>query len=209
MPTRELDLARRILDAIVELLRRALILLRESLAALAGRWPDLSTLWSLDGWWSTHVNQLNLTTTPGDDQAIQALRGALSMFHGKLSLALESAATTGTSITEAITETGHLFRADWEARARRIATIETTRARALDQLGSPEASRPGAGKEWVTSKDERVRSTHRAVDGTVIPINGTFQVGLGHLLFPGDPQGPPEEIFNCRCSVRIVPGGRS
>lgn len=50
-------------------------------------------------------------------------------------------------------------------------------------------------RTWVTARDERVRGSHRALNGE--------QRGLGEdwngLRFPGDPSGPAEETVQCRC----------
>lgn len=57
----------------------------------------------------------------------------------------------------------------------------------------------GVGKhEWVTARDEVVRDSHAAQDGQVVNIGAPFKNGL---RFPGDPNGPPGEIINCRCVV--------
>jgi len=57
--------------------------------------------------------------------------------------------------------------------------------------------------EWVTAQDDRVRESHAAVDGEVIEIQGQFANGL---RYPRDPNGPPEEIINCRCGYVAVTG---
>ena len=53
-------------------------------------------------------------------------------------------------------------------------------------------------KEWSSAGDMRVRPSHVDVDGEVVGINETFSNGL---LYPHDPNGPAEEVINCRCSV--------
>ena len=57
--------------------------------------------------------------------------------------------------------------------------------------------------EWVDMNDEDVRPTHVEADGQVVPFGGRFLVGEATLRFPGDPLGPPEEILNCRCVLRL------
>jgi 8-oxo-dGTP pyrophosphatase MutT (NUDIX family) len=52
-------------------------------------------------------------------------------------------------------------------------------------------------KRWVTRDDELVRESHVLCgEQGAIPINSSFQNGLKH---PGDINGPPEEVINCRC----------
>lgn len=54
-------------------------------------------------------------------------------------------------------------------------------------------------KKWVTRRDFRVRETHNAADGQVVPKASLFQVGSAALLYPGHGTFPAEEIINCRC----------
>lgn len=61
-------------------------------------------------------------------------------------------------------------------------------------------------KEWVTEKDNRVRPTHKEVDGVTIGIKEYFIVGGGMMLAPHDEYNNPEECPNCRCT--LVYGGK-
>lgn len=54
-------------------------------------------------------------------------------------------------------------------------------------------------KTWTTAGDERVRDDHETADGQQVGINEHFVVGGALLLYPGDVNGPPEQIINCRC----------
>ena len=63
-------------------------------------------------------------------------------------------------------------------------------------------------KEWVTERDNRVRPTHKEVDGVTIGINEYFIVGGGMMLAPHDEYNNPEECPNCRCSLRFGGKGR-
>jgi uncharacterized protein with gpF-like domain len=66
---------------------------------------------------------------------------------------------------------------------------------ALKQLGVEE-------KEWISSRDSRVRETHESLDGDVVPRDQKFVSSSGAALaFPGDPDAPPEEVINCRCTI--------
>ena len=59
----------------------------------------------------------------------------------------------------------------------------------------------GGSKRWVTVEDERVRDSHAELHGMVVPVGEEFPNGL---MFPGDPSGPPEEVYNCRCTLEWV-----
>lgn len=56
-------------------------------------------------------------------------------------------------------------------------------------------------KTWLATADERTRETHADADGQSVPLDQTFSVGDAQLDYPGDPDGPDEEVCNCRCTV--------
>lgn len=60
-------------------------------------------------------------------------------------------------------------------------------------------------KEWGATEDARTRPTHAAADGQLRELKEPFHVGDVNLDFPGDPNGPPEEIINCRCVALYWP----
>ena len=57
-------------------------------------------------------------------------------------------------------------------------------------------------KEWICSHDGHTRESHqdmpRGVGGEVVPYDQDFSNGLA---YPCDPDGEPEEVYNCRCSM--------
>lgn len=59
-------------------------------------------------------------------------------------------------------------------------------------------------QEWLATLDGRTRHSHRQMDGERIPVTGDsahpakFSNGC---RYPGDPQGPAWEIYNCRCTL--------
>lgn len=59
-------------------------------------------------------------------------------------------------------------------------------------------------KQWITILDGRERPTHRASAGQSVPITEPFAVGDSLLMYPHDQSlgASPQEIVNCRCSVR-------
>lgn len=62
-------------------------------------------------------------------------------------------------------------------------------------------------KEWSATIDGRTRETHVLLNGTRADSNGLFGVGvlLTPIEYPGDPNGDPSEIYNCRCRLNLVP----
>lgn len=62
-------------------------------------------------------------------------------------------------------------------------------------------------RTWISAADERTRETHAMIHGEQrLPDEG-WDVGIGTLMYPGDPSAPPEETVNCRCSLatRLTP----
>ncbi len=53
-------------------------------------------------------------------------------------------------------------------------------------------------RTWVTARDERVRSSHRRLNGETRGIDEDFKQGL---RFPGDPRAPARETVQCRCAL--------
>ncbi len=56
---------------------------------------------------------------------------------------------------------------------------------------------------WDATGDSRTRLTHMAADGQSVGLDEAFDVGGARMMFPGDPNGPPEEVINCRCLLRV------
>ena len=54
-------------------------------------------------------------------------------------------------------------------------------------------------KVWASMEDQRVRPAHAAANNQVRPLDEPFLVGGEELMHPGDPNGSPENIINCRC----------
>jgi HK97 family phage portal protein len=59
-------------------------------------------------------------------------------------------------------------------------------------------------KEWLATRDSRTRDTHSHADGQVVKVDKAFEVGGEELDFPGDPNGSPEQVINCRCALLPV-----
>ena len=89
--------------------------------------------------------------------------------------------------------------------AQRIARTETHTAANMGSQEMAEESDADMVKEWGATEDERTRESHAAADGQTRELDETFQVGSANLAFPGDPDGPPEEIINCRCVALYWP----
>ena len=53
-------------------------------------------------------------------------------------------------------------------------------------------------KEWLATFDKRTRDSHAALNGETAAVDVPFSNGL---LYPGDPNGAPSEVYNCRCTM--------
>lgn len=56
-------------------------------------------------------------------------------------------------------------------------------------------------RRWTATKDGKTRHDHGMADGQLRDVDEPFNVGGYKLMFPGDPSGPPHEIYNCRCTI--------
>lgn len=54
-------------------------------------------------------------------------------------------------------------------------------------------------KVWMATADDRTRPSHIDLDGEEQDIDQEFSNGC---MFPADPAGSPEEVWQCRCSMR-------
>ena len=53
-------------------------------------------------------------------------------------------------------------------------------------------------KCWLATLDDRTRHSHAAIDGEAVGTKEYFSNGC---MYPGDPQGEPSEVYNCRCTM--------
>ena len=97
-----------------------------------------------------------------------------------------------------------LFRQFNEVRSLRIAQTEMGMAM---NNGSLEGYKQAGvtRKAWLATPDDRVRPEHKeAGEQPPIGINEKFIVGGEPLECPGDMNGSPENVINCRCSIEAV-----
>ena len=87
--------------------------------------------------------------------------------------------------------------------ARTIVTGAENKGR-QDSYARAEADGIILQKEWLSTNDGRTRHSHAVLDGAIVDQNKKFDNGL---MFPGDPNGRPEETWNCRCTVAAIVKG--
>lgn len=62
-------------------------------------------------------------------------------------------------------------------------------------------------KEWMATLDNRTRHEHATLDGQRVEQDEDFKINGYSLEYPGDPNGAPEMVYNCRCTMIAVVEG--
>lgn len=60
---------------------------------------------------------------------------------------------------------------------------------------------------WLATLDLRVRTAHKLADKQSVPLGTPFIVGDEPLMRPGDPNGSPENVIQCRCTTLLTRPG--
>jgi SPP1 gp7 family putative phage head morphogenesis protein len=113
---------------------------------------------------------------------------------------LQEAVQAGEAVDDIAKRVEDVFDAARGFRARTIARTEVISASNQGAIEAYQQSGVVDEKEWVSSRDELVRETHR-IDGEVRSLNAQFSNGLQQ---PGDAAGPADEVINCRCTIAPV-----
>lgn len=82
-----------------------------------------------------------------------------------------------------------------------IARTETTRLENLartDTFKNAEELGIKIQKQWISTIDNRTRSSHASMMQETVSIDEPFSNGL---MFPGEPTGDASEVCNCRCTM--------
>lgn len=56
-------------------------------------------------------------------------------------------------------------------------------------------------KVWLATSDDRVREAHEDLDGQEREIDEPFDSMYGKIMYPGDPDADPANVYNCRCTL--------
>jgi hypothetical protein len=167
---------------------------------------------------SRSADQAEIISQTDERQMVEAIAEARAM-------QIEEGGATDNRTIAAVAAT--LLRRKFKARAESIATYETQSAAESTKMAEaqvtsgrapsiggevtrrPERRITPATKTWQTMGDNRVRASHRAVNGQTVPIDQPFQVGTSMLMYPADSSlgADAKEIVNCRCSARYRFGG--
>lgn len=120
----------------------------------------------------------------------------------EISKILADARANGESIPDMVAKTKQYF----DGIAYRAERVARTNVIAVNNASAQDVYvENGVEKhEWLATDDPVTRETHWAADGQVVGINESFIVGGEPLMYPGDPNGSPEETINCRCTLLPV-----
>ena len=83
----------------------------------------------------------------------------------------------------------------------RTAVTEAENAGRLEMLKDAEKMGIKVKKKWLATNDNRTRDSHAEMDGEEVDVDEEFSNGL---MYPGDPNGDPSEVYNCRCTMVYV-----
>ncbi len=83
-------------------------------------------------------------------------------------------------------------------RAARTAVTGAECAGRMDSFAAAQKKGIRLKKQWMATLDGRTRHSHAMLDGVSVANDALFDNGC---RFPGDPNGPPGEIYNCRCTL--------
>jgi len=122
---------------------------------------------------------------------------------GRLTDELQVGVAQGESIPQLIKRVDEVFEIG-DNIAERIARTEThgaAEATVFTSAGAISNAGFDVTKEWVAAIDSRTREAHADADGQIVDINDAFDVDGEALMFPGDPDGSPDNTINCRCST--------
>lgn len=120
--------------------------------------------------------------------------------------AIREALTEGIENQEGIPDLRNRVMSVFEDASRRRATViartETHNTVGTATFGTYQSAKVEK-KQWLTAIDGRERPSHADVNGEIKGINEQFSNGL---MYPGDPNGAPEEVIQCRCVLLpIIP----
>lgn len=136
----------------------------------------------------------------------RAVRRGIDLDYGKKQIrgAITSGILQGSSVDRIAKDMReHITTMSYQSavRAARTATTAAQNAGRVDGYFAAERMGIGLKKQWLATLDKRTRHSHAMLDGVAIANDKCFENGC---MFPGDPGGAPEEVYNCRCTLLAV-----
>ena len=133
----------------------------------------------------------------------RALKRGIDLAYGKkqITASVTSSILQGKSIKHMADDLQSRITAmsrDSAIRTARTAVTGAQNAGRLDSYFAAEKMGIKCRKKWLATLDNRTRHSHAMLDGEIVDNDKKFSNGC---RFPGDPNGPPSEIYNCRCTL--------
>ena len=131
------------------------------------------------------------------------IRDAARSVHEDIKTTLQEGLNKGETAKELADRVRAAFNGIEKDRAESIALTEVGAAYGLSRHESLNAF--GIEKrEWLSAQDDRVRDTHRQIDGSTAAMDEPFNVplkdgGSEPMMHPGDSAGSAENVIRCRC----------
>lgn len=114
-----------------------------------------------------------------------------------------------TAMTERYRARALIYRSENIARTEALRATSQAREEALQQMMEQTGLPPERIRRvWNATRDKRTRDAHRDMNQQKRGVFDKFEDGDGNkLLWPGDPDAPPETTINCRCTVtfEVIP----
>lgn len=133
----------------------------------------------------------------------KALKRGIDLAYGKkqISASVTSSILQGKSIpriAKYLQTRIHDMNKSSAIRTARTAVTGAQNAGRMDSYVAAEKMGIKVRKEWLATLDGRTRHSHAMLDGEQVDNEKKFSNGC---MFPGDPNGAPEETYNCRCTL--------
>jgi SPP1 gp7 family putative phage head morphogenesis protein len=142
---------------------------------------------------------------PGKTMAKKLQEGkALKWQRGQIQSVVLQAVLQGESIPNMAKRISKSLGVSNEAMAVRYARTAITGAQNAGRQDSYQHAKDlglDVEQEWLATPDARTRDSHVALDGERRPLGEKFS---NKCRYPADPQGPPSEVYNCRCRIVAV-----
>lgn len=125
----------------------------------------------------------------------------------KIATAVTQGVIQGESIPEIAQRIGRQVGSDNMSAMTRYARTAMTGAQNAGRWETMhEAQRMGINvkKQWMAHLDSRTRDSHRNLDHQIAEVDEPFQSDFGEIMFPGDYQAHPADVYNCRCKLKYI-----
>lgn len=110
---------------------------------------------------------------------------------------ISTAVNEGQNVTQIAKSLRQYYDTNASNKAMRVARTEVSSAAGYGQREAARQSGVVKTKSWISSRDDRVRDSHAAIDGEKRDFKDKYSNGL---MYPGDTSGRTEEFIQCRCA---------